>query len=1483
MKNKILNLAIFVLIFLIVITSLMFFIDDNNKKVEEKINSVLLEKIKTPNVDLSSKEKIIVQLKNDKDLEKVEEYIYKEDIKGKFKIGNSIVVEVPLNEIKNIAKEDRVDSIWPDTVYYALLDNSVNQINAPRMWDFGYTGENIRIAILDTGINETHPMLNGKVVLSKDFTDSNFDVQDRQGHGTHVAGIAAGKKIDEETLNGVAPNALLINAKVLGDEGQGSTITVIEGINWALDPDNNPETNDGADVLSLSLGANVNEDGPLNNALREAAKEAVIVVASGNCGSLGIPSCNGYLGVSSPGNTKEVITVGAVDDFNQWAYFSSGQDFGNYIKPDVVAPGIDILSSDKSGYGIKSGTSMATPHVSGIAALLLDWNENLTHDDVKYLLESTAIRLGPPGKDIKFGSGLVDVSRLLPIDLNQILRHRLFFDEVVEINKEIKIAVNTTVGILNINAEITDPFSQIHKVEFEKIDNITYNARFNDTGAIGTYKLDIFIEDIFYDKIEFNKFFDVIESSEINWNIESVLFNNEIELDKDFNVEVYIRNNNSNQIPLNVDMQIWDNNTLLFSEDKLKTVNDNSNEIFNFTWKANKLGNKLLRIIAVDEFNNNIINDFNFTVVNKNSPNILNFNTSYYGKHDLYVIDFIVKDYEDFNVSLEITSPSNVNYIMNKFNKIKLNDNLYNVFIIFTDVEEFGGYTADLQICNSNGCSNKEDDFSILNYCSVGRILFIEQEGSISLDNQCTVNWNIKKYGYPNQDYLNSFSYLYYRENKYVSDKEINSLLLNYSGNLILEGEDIGLVHGNDDFMIDVAHSRFLRDIVLNQSLVIEFEKHPIFNDFENLTLEYGRFIYPDLIEPVNSYSLADYENGSLVIVYNDAHKVLYLPFNIESVSNYELFLGNILEWFFDESEDLIINNITYDYLIEGVNEFIVNTNYKGNPDVYIDGVKQDVYTNSIFLGYGDHEITFVINPEFKLKERNYINNKKTINVNVASSKADVLIKNLKYNYGKNKIFIDVNLSNVGGENAKGILQYYFDDNLTDSINFSLDFNSDIKFKKEFGITNGNHVLKIIAELDNRENDFNFSNNILSEELYVCYKENILVIVDDDSGEFVGNISEKNEFTSMLEKNGYCIEEWKESEKSVPDTGYLNKFDLLIWSTGNYWGGVMNQTDLDLLKGYTGNILFEGSDILFDNRENEDLKRMLHAQFRNDLKLNNNALLILKEHKILDNITKIEIDYTMSPYPDALTVLDGYGIADWEDNGTAIIAYNDSKKKMLYFAFGINSVNDNAREKLILNSVGWLLEDELEVNYGDVNFDNKVNILDIVKIVNHIIGISNFTDPRQLKAADVDFKEGITSNDVVIIVDYILGKIKVLPYKPQSSVINNQYSPNLVANDVNVKYSDNNLVADISVKNIGNGIFYEEINNTITLTKNNNENITISRKEKLKLNPRESKVLSFTYNNISNESYKISAEIDSKSEAIESNKDDNSKEIVFKI
>ncbi|MAG47183.1 hypothetical protein CL617_01135 [archaeon] len=1323
--------------------------------------------------------------------------------------------------------------------------------------------------------------------MSKDFTNSSSNVEDRQGHGTHVAGIAAGKKIDEETLNGVAPNALLINAKVLGDGGSGSTISVIEGINWALNPDGNESTKDGADVLSLSLGANVNSDGPLNQALRDAIEKSVVVVASGNCGSLGIPSCNGYLGVGNPGNTEEVITVGAVDDFDQWASFSSGQDYGSYIKPDVVAPGVDILSSDSNGgYVSNSGTSMATPHVSGVAALLLDWNENLTHSDVKYLLESTALRLGSPGKDIKYGSGLVDVKNLLPIDLNQILRHRIYYDEVSEQNEDVLINVNSSIDILNLNINVVDPANEVFDVELEKIDNRTFIMRFSNTTLLGTYKLNIIIEDILREEIEFNKFFDVIESFEVDWSIEDILYNEEIELGNDLNIAVYLRNDNLNQVDLTVDMQIWDNDSLLYSEDKSKVFDGESVDQFDFTWNANSLGDKILRIVVVDGASNNVMDEFNFSVINLGTPNIINYSESNGGKYDPYIIDMIIQDYEEFDINFGFVSPSGVGFNITEFNKIELEDDLYNVVFVFTNVDEIGEYEISFRLCNSNGCSGGGHNFFITDYCAEDRILFMEQENSdVSLDNECTVNWNIEKYGYPHLDYLNNFNYTYYRENKYGLDEEISSLLLNYTGNLILEGEDLGLVHDNDLFMSEVAHSKFLSDVILDEDITLDVEDHPIFKNMNNLILEYGRFIYPDLIEPLDASSLVNYENGSLLVVHNDENKVLYMPFNIESVLNYELFLDNVLLWLFDEGEDLVINNIEYGYLIEGVNEFIIDTNFQGTLDVFIDGVEYDNFDGeNILLEYGEHEITFVINPNFNLNEINYINNRETINVNVASSKADILIKDFEYSTNGNTLSTKVNLSNIGGSIVSGVLEYYLDDELEYSVGFNLLENSNVELDREFSITNGFHVLEIIAELEDRTDDFDFDNNILTEEFYVCSKEDILVVVDDDSGEIIGNNTE-NEFVSILEKDGFCMEEWKESENGVPSLNYLDSFDLIIWGAGNYWSGVINESDLDLLKNYSGLILFEGADILFDNNENEDLKEILHSEFNKDIKLLNGTSLNLNSHEILNNINVMDIGYEFVTYPDSVNVLNGFSVAEWEDGGSAIVVYNDTEtgESMVYFSFDINSVNEDSRENLVLNSVNWLLqEEELDVIYGDVDGDERVSVLDVIKIVNHIIERRTLTDERQLIAADVTLDEQIAVNDIVMIVDYILGRINELPHQVQSPVVNNFASPNLVTENVNAEYKNNNLVVDVSVKNVGNGLFYEEINNVVSVT-GNNENLVESKKEKLKLPVGESKTLTYVYEDIPKGTYEISANIDSEQRAIETNKEDNLKVAIVEI
>jgi len=325
--------------------------------------------------------------------------------------------------LERVASLASVRKVWLNHVVTLRLNASVPLIRVPEVWQLTdeqgrfVNGTGTKIAVLDTGIDKIHPDLDDldddpstndpKVIFEECFTGEN-KVTDGFGHGTHVASIAAGTGEASGYLYvGVAPQAWLINGKVLTDQGIGYESWIIQAIDWAV-------TN-GATIINLSLGADVNGDGTdlLSVACDNAVDQGVIVcIASGNIGD------QGYNTVGIPGVARKAITVGAsVKTPEDVAGFSSKGPTGDYrVKPDVVAPGQDIVAARAAGTGMgdpidqyytsASGTSMATPHVSGSAALLKQLHPKWTPEMVKSALTNTAVDLS---RDIYVqGAGKID-------------------------------------------------------------------------------------------------------------------------------------------------------------------------------------------------------------------------------------------------------------------------------------------------------------------------------------------------------------------------------------------------------------------------------------------------------------------------------------------------------------------------------------------------------------------------------------------------------------------------------------------------------------------------------------------------------------------------------------------------------------------------------------------------------------------------------------------------------------------------------------------------------------------------------------------------------------------------------------------------------------------------------------------------------------------------------------------------------------------
>lgn len=305
------------------------------------------------------------------------------------------------------------DAIVPEPDGRTRWDTNLTQIGAPSAWAAGLSGVGVHIAVLDTGVDASHPDLAGRVAAAENFTDSPF-ATDRHGHGTHVASIVAGSGAAAVgQRRGVAYAATLLSGKVLGDDGTGQFSDIIAGMEWAA--------SNGAKVVNMSLGSDSPSNGqdPLSLAVDAltASHGTLFVTSAGNRGPRATT-------IGAPGAADSALTVGAVDRRDRLADFSSrGPRLGDYaIKPDLVAPGVDIIAARATGtelgepvgrhYTRLSGTSMAAPHVAGAATLLAQHHPEWTAAKLKAALVGTANPMS--AGSFEAGSGRLDLTSAVP-------------------------------------------------------------------------------------------------------------------------------------------------------------------------------------------------------------------------------------------------------------------------------------------------------------------------------------------------------------------------------------------------------------------------------------------------------------------------------------------------------------------------------------------------------------------------------------------------------------------------------------------------------------------------------------------------------------------------------------------------------------------------------------------------------------------------------------------------------------------------------------------------------------------------------------------------------------------------------------------------------------------------------------------------------------------------------------------------------------
>jgi subtilisin family serine protease len=869
--------------------------------------------------------------------------------------------------------------------------------------------------------------------------------------------------------------------------------------------------------------------------------------------------------------------------------------------------------------------------------------------------------------------------------------------------------------------------------------------------------------------------------------IDSIEFPSEVLVDENINLKINFGNTGSIELNPVFFAEITDGNeTIEIINFGGEDVNSNSvkefNANFNGIKKAGEYNLKILASYGNKEHEINVLKDFNVIDVQPPVLESISFDSEI-NENSPFLIQASFSDASDLNVIVSVNGTENP---MNKVFSFGRDSNWnYTFFDTNTGTHSFFVTACDeFENCSTTSVYS----FNVISLpasCNGNKVLAVEQEENFSQlleSNFCVTQW-LPVNGSLTLEYLNRFNAVLWSEGNNINpiDENTSNTLMDFvssGGKLLLEGQDIAFSHFDDNLMQFVVHATLFSDLILDENSNEKINitrKHPITLDFNELDLNFLNSSFPDTVIPTeNAFSIADWNSGnSAIVLFNDFNesqaKVLFFSFSLNALNETEktVLLNKSIEWLLENSsEDLSVNEILApEFIIEGIpfdlNILLSNTGATIQPEIQIFSDNQliesinsneNLITSQITLSKGIHKIKVFINPDFSFKEKFYLNNSLEKEIEVFPLEADLTVNSISTEIS-DEVLIQAEIENKGGTTAlNALIEVFVDDTKIQEefISFNPGETKTINAiaNKNYGI----HEIEVKVNDNNTIIEADYNNNNLIQELYVCSKNNILVVEDNDTENFSSdNPSSLNTITSILKGNGYCFEVWSEKMQGVPEISFLNEFNLVFWLSGDYWNTAIDENDMSLLEQYSGSIIFEGADIAFDHSGEEFLEQKMHATLDKDLIVSGQKALSLGTHRILNGISQITIDGNFSPYPDSLNPTDSVSVAEWPDANSAILVY-DSNNLMVYFGFSIDAIiESDSREKLLVNSIEWIAESNSVC--GDVTGDKQVNILDITFLVSYLL--QGGQEPYPLWSANIDGVNGINMSDLTYLLDYL--------------------------------------------------------------------------------------------------------------------------------